>query len=141
MPYLTYAEYTEMGGNLIETTFNDLSFEAESVINWYTFNRLKNEVTVPTEVKKLMYRLIQMINAKQIASAIPLADGSSTSGASAGITGQSNDGVSISYNVISANEVVANSKKEMEEMVKMYLQGVTNSLGRKVLYRGLYPNE
>lgn len=29
----------------------------------------------------------------------------------------------------------------MEDTVQKYLQGVTNSLGRKVLYRGIYPNE
>ena len=32
-------------------------------------------------------------------------------------------------------------KAEIEATVQHYLQGVMNSLGRKVLYRGLYPGE
>ena len=39
--YLTYAEYQEYGGTLDETTFNNLEFDAESTVNWCTFNRLK----------------------------------------------------------------------------------------------------
>lgn len=141
MAYLEYEKYIEMGGSLDLATFNDLSFEAESIINWVTFNRLKNEKELPEEVAKLMYRLIQLINAKQVASALPLENGGTVGGYASGIASQSNDGVSISYNVISASEIVNNSKKEMEEEVRKYLQGVTNSLGRKVLYRGLYPGE
>lgn len=141
MAYLEYERYIEMGGDLDDTTFNDLAFEAESIINWYTFNRLKNETELPEEVEKLMYRLIQLIQAKQAASAIPLIDGGTVGGATAGIASQSNDGVSISYNVVSASEIVQNSKKEMEDLIRRYLQGVVNSLGRKVLYRGLYPGE
>ena len=43
--YLTFAEYTAMGGTLSQTTFDDLEFEAEALVNWYTFNRLKNDET------------------------------------------------------------------------------------------------
>ena len=41
--YLTYAEYTNMGGTLSETTFNDYEFRAEALINYATFNRLAND--------------------------------------------------------------------------------------------------
>ena len=39
--YLTYEEYQAYGGQLDETSFNDLEYDAESTVNWYTFNRLK----------------------------------------------------------------------------------------------------
>ena len=62
--YLTYAEYQTMGGTLDETTFNDLEFEAEATVNWYTFNRLKNDTTFPEELKRLMKYLIGLAYSK-----------------------------------------------------------------------------
>lgn len=138
--YLSYVEYQNMGGTLDEPTFNDLAFEAQAQIDWYTFSRLQNDIEYPEAVKRCMYRLIKLIQDGQSASVV---DPQSTqeSAIHAGIASQSNDGVSISYNVLSASEVVANSKAEIEMCVKQYLQGVKNSLGRKVLYRGLYQDE
>ena len=54
---------------------------------------------------------------------------------------QSNDGVSSTYNVITGNMAVRVLKSQLDNTIKMYLQDVRDSLGRKVLYRGLYPNE
>ena len=48
--YLTYAEYQAMGGTLSDLDFNFLAYEAESYINWYTFNRLKGNTEIPQEV-------------------------------------------------------------------------------------------
>ena len=62
--YLTYAEYQAMGGTLDETAFNDFEFESECIINWYTFDRLKNEPVLPTEVKKCMNALIKLAKLK-----------------------------------------------------------------------------
>ena len=151
MLYLTYDEYTEMGGTLEETTFNDFEFEAESIINWYTFNRLKNEESLPTEVKRCMYRLISIAKLKADAMQLGVSESSSTSGSisnnvTAMVQSQSNDGVSISYNVLSASELfdalqVKTKGGEVEQIVQKYLDGVINSLGQKVLYRGFYPGE
>lgn len=58
--YLTYAEYTNMGGTLDETAFNDFEFEAESIVDWYTFNRLHNMTTYPEKLKRCMYSLIKV---------------------------------------------------------------------------------
>lgn len=150
MLYLTYDEYTEMGGTLEETTFNDFEFEAESIINWYTFNRLKNETSLPDAVKRCMYRLISIAKLKADALQLGLSmseTASSTSGtATAMIRSQSNDGVSVSYNVLSASEIfdvlqVKGKGGEIDQLVQRYLQDVVNSLGQKVLYRGFYPGE
>ena len=139
--YLTYEEYTdEYGGTLDETTFNDLEFEAESYVDWYTFNRLQNEPEIPERVKKCMNHIIKLLQAQ-----MGLMDNSSSADAQGSITGtiasQSNDGVSISYNVLSAKDAIELAKSDVDKGIKRYLQGVTNSLGRKLLYRGIYPDE
>ena len=58
--YLSYEDYQEMGGTLEETTFNSFEYEAETIVNWYTFNRLKGEETYPEELAKCIYRLIEL---------------------------------------------------------------------------------
>lgn len=138
--YLLYSEYQNMGGTLDETLFNELEFEAETQVDWYTFNRLQNEETYPERLKRCMYALIKIIYTVQQASMLG-DDGSGDSEINAAVASQSNDGVSISYNVISASQAVELSKDKIETIINQYLQGVVNSLGRKVLYRGLYPGE
>lgn len=130
-----------MGGTLNETTFNDLEFEAASVIDWYSFGRLRKDTEFSEEVKRCDYKLIQFILQKQMAEAVADAGGASSNEVAVGITSQSNDGVSISYNVMNAKDIVENCKAEMATIVQRYLAYVTNSLGQKVLFRGLYKNE
>jgi len=137
--YLTYTEYMEMGGTLDETTFDDLEFEAEALVNWYTFNRLKNDTTFPIELKRLMKYLINLLVAKN--STISSSANGIDAGVGANITSQSNDGVSISYNVLNASELAQSCKQEAAEAIDKYLQGVMNEAGRVLLYRGVYPNE
>ena len=136
--YLTYAEYQTMGGALDEATFDDLEFEAEALVNWFTFNRLKNDTTFPEELKRLMKYLINLAYSQ---SQVIDASGSGDSTSNKAIASQSNDGVSISYNVLSAKDMIESVKTESESAIKMYLQGVTNQAGRKLLYRGVYPDE
>lgn len=138
--YLTYEEYQNMGGTLDETTFNDYRFEAEAKINWYTFNRLRHDTTFPEEVKRCVYQLIKLLQDMANASAT---DGQSenSAGVVAGITSQSNDGVSISYNTLSAKDMLESAQAQVEGTIKQYLSYVRNELGKKVLYRGTYPNE
>ena len=139
--YLTYIEYLEFGGTLDEATFNLLEFQAETEINWYTFNRIDENMEISDRIKQCVYQIINLIYSKQIASAIPLQSGETASGVVVGIASQSNDGVSISYNVLSATEIVQQNKSEIKDIISKYLNGAKNSLGRKLLYRGLYPGE
>ena len=136
--YLTYSEYADMGGTLDEATFNDLEFEAEALINWYTFNRLKNDNTFPDELKRLVKYLINL--AEQRINLLG-ASGSGNDSVTGGIASQSNDGVSISYNVLSASELMANLKDEAGRAIQLHLQGVMNEAGQLLLYRGVYANE
>lgn len=153
MGYLTYTEYTNMGGSLDETTFNEYAFEAQSIIDWYTFNRLKKDATFTEEVKRCMYSLIKLAKLKADSMILGsqttvTSDGTTTTTVTtqAAIASQSNDGVSVSYNSVSASDVFNNLSAfkpggEIESIVKRYLQGVLNEAGRVVLYRGVYPDE
>lgn len=138
--YLTYAEYKAYGGTESETTFNDLEFEAASVIDWYTFGRLRNDTEFSEDVKRCDFKLISFILEKMVAE-VANPDGSSSNGVAAGIASQSNDGVSASYNIMSAKDIIENSRAEMAATVNRYLAYTVNSLGQKVLFRGLYKNE
>ena len=139
--YLTYLEYKSMGGTLDETTFNDYEFQASAQVDWYTFNRFQKDTTYPEKLKKCMFHLIKLIQLQMDALTVGQTAGSDSSGASGGIASQSNDGVSISYNTLSAKDAVDLAGPEIKKTINQSLQGVMNSLGQKVLYRGLYPNE
>ena len=142
--YLTYDEYQDVGGTLDETEFDYYAYEAESYIDWYTFNRLHNNKTIPDAVKRCELFLIKFIQERLAALGVSVGNsGGSTSPADLlkSVMSQSNDGVSVSYSTMSAKDVLESSKAEIEQAIKRYLQGVTNELGRKLLYRGLYPNE
>lgn len=138
--YLTYAEYTSLGGTLSESAYTLYEFRAESIINWYTFNRLKKDTTFPDEVKKCMYMLINLLVAQDEAMGGDSASGGGGSTPSQ-IASQSNDGVSVSYSIMSTTELIQYRKNELDEIVQRQLQGVMNELGHRLLYRGLYPGE
>lgn len=152
--YLTYEAYKSMGGMLDETAFNDFEYEAETIVNWYTFNRLKGETEYPPELERCMFRLITLaklqadalIMGKQVTVQYDDEGHKTTTEVETYIKAQSNDGVSIEYNAMDANELfgmlTASGKGNvMETTVFRYLQGVRNSKGKRLTYRGLYPDE
>lgn len=139
--YLTYDEYMDMGGEALEeTAFEQLAFEAQCQIDWWTFNRLHNMESLPTAVKRCMFKLITLLDKQQKVLLVDAVDedGNVVAGLMAH---QSNDGVSATYNVITGNMAVRVIQSQLNSTIKMYLQDVRDSLGRKVLYRGLYPGE
>jgi len=153
--YLTYEVYTEMGGTLDETAFNDFEYEAETYVNWYTFRRLVNEVEYPEELARCMYRLIMlaklkadtMLLGKQTTVTVDGEGNTTTTEVSTYIKGQSNDGVSVDYNAVDAGnlfELLASRKQGnvIEDTIQRYLSGVRRKSDNKLLtYRGLYPDE
>lgn len=140
--YLTYEEYTDVGGTLDETEFNYYAYEAESYIDWYTFNRLHNTTEIPDAVKRCEVYLIKFIQERLTALGVTMGDSSgSANNPIMSMMSQSNDGVSVSYGNMSAKDANATLYKEVEQTIQRQLAGVTNELGRKLLYRGLYPNE
>lgn len=140
--YLTYDEYTEVGGTLDETEFNYYAYEAESYIDWYTFNRLHNTTVIPDAVKRCEVYLIKFIQERLSVLGVSMGDsGSTAKNPIMSMMSQSNDGVSVSYGNMSAKDANASLYKEVEQTIQRQLAGVTNELGRKLLYRGLYPDE
>ena len=142
--YLTYEEYSEMGGTLDETLFNTLVLDAQGYIDWYTFNRLWKEEwrteDVMERVKICMYQLISLVAAKNNLIT-PQNTNAGGINVNAQVSTQSNDGVSTTYAVLSGELLFSHAKKEIEDTVNRYLNGIVNSVGRKLLYRGLYPGE
>ena len=137
--YLTYEEYTELGGTLAETEFRLLEFESRSLIDYYTFNRLQKEDTIPEAVKMCIMLIISLMdNYKTVSGSNDI---ESNTNSTSGIKSQSNDGVSISYNVASADTLVKKFDNEVYNTIKRSLSGIKNSLGQYLLYRGLYPGE
>lgn len=139
--YLTYDEYAQLGGEeLEETAFEQLEFEARCQIDWWTFGRLKNEESYPEAVKRCMFKLIELLDKQQKVLMVDAVD--EDGNVKAGLmASQSNDGVSSTYNVITGNMAVRVIQSQLNNTIRMYLQDVRDSLGRKVLYRGLYPGE
>ena len=135
--FLTYTEYQAYGGTLDEATFNQFEFEAEAMINYRTFNRLKNETTYGTAIKRCTFVLISVAQNKQAAASAGGMGGQTT----AAVSSESNDGFSKSYNVMDASKVYDIATQQAEGIIDKYLNGVLNELGQDVLYRGIYPNE
>lgn len=138
--YLSYEEYLDYGGTLDETTYNSFNFEAEALINYYTFNRLTKDTVFDEKIKRLVYRLIEIAQMKQQAMSLGV---SNIPGEERPvyITRQSNDGVDTTYSGMSAANVFNLCKNETKDAVNHYLFAVMNEAGQKVLYRGLYPGE
>ena len=139
--YLDFETYQNMGGTLEGATFNEYEFQAETIVNWYTFNRLMNETIYPAQLTRLMYTLVRMIEIRMNALTNNFVDANGTI-VSGAITRQANDGVSIEFNNLSASNILDTTKdRELGNLVRRYLFGIKNSLGRFLTYRGLYPGE
>ena len=138
--YLTFDEYMDLGGTLDESSFSLLALDANSYIDWYTFNRLWDEEVIPDKVKYCEFQLIKLLYTKMN---LITPDTTNTDGVNTAVQleSQANDGVSVSYGVLHADEIYYNSKKEIEECIIRYLNGLVTSAGKKLLYRGLYPDE
>ena len=91
-------------------------------------------------VEICMFQLIKLLDVK---ANIIAPDVSDTAGrnVNAQLMSEANDGVSATYAVLSGNSLYEKTKAEIEDCIKRYLNGLMNSMGRKILYRGLYENE
>jgi len=146
--YLTYEEYLAYGGTLDETSFQDLEFDAESTINWYTFNRLfKSEWSAALQTEQLKRCVYQLIRLKQLENELLLGGLGGGSGlgwkTEPGIVKESNDGVTTEYNAVSSGDLLAYAQgtRPRKELIDRYLSSIINDLGRRLLYRGIYPGE
>lgn len=127
--YLTYNEYTSLGGSLDEASFDLLEFEARRKIDGRTQNRLVGGEDLPQAVKICVYHLINSISMYM--------DSTSNIGATGNIASENIDGYSISYVTASQLQDVVNSKRnELNNIIRDDLMGVLYN-GEHLLFRGV----
>lgn len=131
--YLEYDDYLAYGGTLDLATFTDYEIQAETLVDLNTFHRLQEEVEIPERVKRLVYSLVGTIELRRA-----ILSGQTTVGGNSAIVKQTNDGVSTEFNVMSADSILNNSDKTINQLIRTYLDGMKNSKGELLLYRGLY---
>ena len=94
--YLTYKEYQALGGTLAETPFNILEYQAQKIIDKYTFGRLIELETQSKDVKLCVVHLLTVIEGYDALEK-----------QKRGVSSENTDGYSVSYGDISS---VVNSK-------------------------------
>ena len=123
--YLTYAEYTELGGSaMAEMPFNILEFEARKKIDGRTQERLVGQ-EIPKEVKMCEFAIIE--------TALDEIKRKQNSGASS----ESIDGYSITYlSPSEVQQVMVSKAKQIEDIMQTYL--LTTKINNvPIMYRGL----
>ena len=113
--YLTYTEYTSLGGTLTETPFNLLEFEARKQIDLRTQKRLVGIEEIPEEVKLCDFHLINKIEKYT----------ESMNNVGGNIASENTDGYSISY--VTANqlkEVIVAKSEDLNDIIMTDLFGV-----------------
>ena len=124
--YLTYNEYKALGGNLDQTPFNLLEYEARRIIDNRTLQRLKGIEIIPQEVKMCMFSLINTINSY-----------ASQGQTSKNISSESVGSYSVSYITGTQIQETINSKNaELTDIVLNYLTGVIVN-GEHLVYLGV----
>ena len=112
--YLTYEEYKSLGGNLDETPFNLLEFEARRKVDEKTQWRLKNVEIIPQEVKMCVFSLINNLSAYNV-NAI----------GNKNIASESVGSYSVSYATGSQiQEIIKSKNVELNDIIMAYLTGV-----------------
>lgn len=125
--YLTYEEYSNMGGTVEETAFTHIEFNARKLIDKHTFNRVAAGLAKGKfggdEIECIKHCVFELCN---------LNEQDIFNGNSKVISSTSNDGVSESYVVpTSARDIQAQEVR----ILTHYLSLVTLD-GVPVLYRG-----
>ena len=122
MQYLTYEEYSEIGGTLDLTAFNRSIDRACGVIDMYTRNRLRCATTVSHRVKACVCALVDFFDVHNSGRLVV----SSRS--------QSAGGVSESENY--TTKTLEDVNDEAYSIVYDYLVMETDDCGTPLLYRG-----
>ena len=121
MQYLTYEEYTEIGGTLDLTAFKRNIDRVCGIIDSYTHNRLHCMNDIPQQVKVCVRDLAEYVannsNGKTISS-----------------KSQSSGGVSESESYVT--KTLEETKAEIENIIYDYLSSITDNFCVPLLYRG-----
>lgn len=124
--YLTYNEYKSLGGNLNQTPFNLLEYEARKKIDERTLGRLKKIGEIPTEVKMCVWALTNTLNSY-------LNENTNNKN----VASESVGSYSVSYatgNQI--QEIIKSKSVEINDIILTYLTGVIVN-GEHLVYLGV----
>lgn len=122
MIYLTYEEYTGMGGICDLTAFNRFSDRAFSIIDNATHNRIEYMADVPQRAKALCRDLVEYL-ARNDTTEIAVTSRSQSAG---GVS------ESESYATKTSDDIYG----DIQNMIYDYLLNVTDDNGTLLLYRG-----
>ena len=122
MIYLTYDEYTEIGGTLDLTAFNRNIDRACGIIDNATHNRIEFMAEVPQRAKALCRDLVEYLARY------------STSDMIVSSRSQSAGGVSESESYVTKTDVELQA--DIDNMIADYLMAETDDNGTPLLYRG-----
>ena len=122
MIYLTYEEYTGMGGICDVTAFNRFSDRAFSIIDNATHSRIEHMADIPQRAKALCRDLVECL-ARNDTTEIAVTSRSQSAG---GVS------ESESYATKTADDVYG----DIQNMIYDYLLNVTDDNGTPLLYRG-----
>ena len=124
--YLTYDEYEALGGNLDQTPFNLLEFEARRIIDSKTQQRLNKTDNIPQEVKVCAFSLINLLNSY-----------TTENQTSKNISSESVGSYSVSYITGSQiQETIKSKNAELDNTITTYLTGVVEN-GEHIIYLGV----
>ena len=129
--YLTYEDYTTLGGTLAEASFNLLEFEARRKIDEKTFGRLRelDYTDIPQEVKICDFKLINSLGNYEQTTGNASSNGN--------VASENTDGYSISYiNATQVGEIVKSKNAELDDIIKTYLLGIIVD-GQHIMYCGV----
>ena len=122
MTYLTYEEYSNMGGVLDLTAFNRNIDRACGIIDNATHNRIEGMAEVPQRAKALCRDLVEYL-ANDFGSSKQVSNHSQSAG-----------GVSESESFVIRS--IEERAGEIDDMVKDYLLNEVDKNGTPLLYRG-----
>lgn len=123
MEYLTYSEYTEMGGTLNETEFSREIYRAYAIIDSRTFDRLLTATTISPRVKHCCKDLVEC-----------LANTKNAEGKTVASRSQKANNLTESETYSSATADERNA--DMLEIVYDYLINEKDENGTPLMYRG-----
>lgn len=123
MNYLTYEEYTSLGGVLDVIAFNRNIDRACSMIDNATFNRIHDMAEVPQRVKVVCRDLVEYYTTNANTSEKPVASWSQSAGAL---------NESVTYTMQTAEDV----QNAVSDIISDYLGSVADDNGTPLLYLG-----
>lgn len=124
MQYLTYEEYTEIGGVCDATAFKRNIDRACGVIDNATHNRVQKMTEIPSSVKALCRDLVEYIATNNSVAEKAVSSWSEATGPVS---------ESVSYVQKSRDEM----QSDIDELIYQYLGSVNDDNGTPLLYRGV----